>query len=147
MNISGIQNTAAWQVSQTTRAAEVQEPETAPAAGRQPVPDYDEYIPEDPAAKQTAGIYQVVPDEDGNPRLQFDGPPPDSRAESCTTNTDRVDLEIKQLNAEKEQLEQQINAAADLQKAEELKKQLAQVEQELRQKDNDAYRRQHAVVT
>ena len=55
--------------------------------------------------------------------------------------TDKADAEIKQLKVKKAQLEQKISSAqnpdADLQK------QLAQIENELRQKDNDAWRRQH----
>ena len=55
--------------------------------------------------------------------------------------TDKADAEIKQLKVKKAQLEQKISSAqnpdADLQK------QLAQIENELRQKDNDTWRRQH----
>lgn len=61
----------------------------------------------------------------------------------CTTNTDKVDREIKKLKEEKKQLEQQIKmAAGNPQKIMELKKKLSMIEQELSQKDNDTYRRQ-----
>ena len=56
-------------------------------------------------------------------------------------STDKVDAEIKQLKNKKAQLEQKISSepnSADLQR------QLAQIENELRQKDNDAYRRRLA---
>lgn len=66
----------------------------------------------------------------------------------CTTNTDRVDKEIEKLKEQKKQLKQQImTAVGDPGKAEELKKKLSQIERELSRKDNDAYRRQNAVVS
>lgn len=72
---------------------------------------------------------------------------PERKAESCTTNTDKVDKEIEKLKEEQKRLKQQLRATQDPQKAEDLKRQLAQAENELQQKDNDAYRRQNAVVT
>lgn len=72
---------------------------------------------------------------------------PERKAESCTTNTDKVDREIEKLKEEQKRLEQQLRATQDTQKAEDLKWQLAQVKNELQQKDNDIYRRQNAVVT
>ena len=72
---------------------------------------------------------------------------PGRKAETCTTNTDKVDREIEKLKEERDQLEQQIRTTKDPDKAEDLKRQLAQLENELRQKDNDAYRRQNAVIS
>ncbi len=69
------------------------------------------------------------------------------KAESCTVNTDKVDREIEKLKKKQEELERQINAETDDTKIKELEKELAQVESELRRKDNDAYRRQHAVFS
>lgn len=61
--------------------------------------------------------------------------------EVTKANTDKIDAEIKQLKAKKAQLEQKISTSqgdnADLQK------QLAQIDDELRKKDNDAYRKAH----
>ena len=61
--------------------------------------------------------------------------------EVTKANTDKVDAEIQKLKVKKAQLEQKIsstqNPDADLQK------QLAQIENELRQKDNDTYRKAH----
>ena len=69
-------------------------------------------------------------------------------AEEVTGNTDAVDREIEKLKKKKQQLEQQIRkASGDEEKTKELEEKLAQVESELAQKDNDTYRRQHAVVT
>ena len=66
----------------------------------------------------------------------------------CTTNTDRVDKEIEKMKEQKKQLKQQImTAVGDPGEAEELKKKLSQIERELSRKDNDAYRRQNAVVS
>ena len=63
---------------------------------------------------------------------------------SNTISTDKVDAEIKLLKNKKAQLEQKISASgAD--KAD-LERQLALLENELRQKDNDTYRKQHSKV-
>lgn len=80
-----------------------------------------------------------------SPNVQGDCP---RRPEVCTTNTDQVDAEIKKLQREKEQLMAQYGKASGDEKQEaELKKKIAQVDMELRLKDNDAYRRQNAVVS
>ena len=44
-------------------------------------------------------------------------------------------------------MEQQLNTETDEAKIKDLERQLAQVEQELKQKDNDTYRKQHAAFT
>jgi len=72
---------------------------------------------------------------------------PEKKPEICTTNTDKVDREIRMLKKEAEQVEQQLRAAAGTEREADLEKQLRQLENELRQKDNDGYRRQNAVVT
>ena len=118
-----------------------------PAAGEKEqnaAPQYDTYVPEDKSVKQSAGIYRLSHDEDGAPKIEFD--PPEA-AEETTTNTDAVDQEIQALKKKREQLEQQLNAASDPAEARKLEQQLAQTESELRQKDNDAYRRQNAVIS
>ena len=61
--------------------------------------------------------------------------------EITIASTDKVDAEIKQLKAKKAQLEQKISSAQN--PDENLQKQLAQIENELRQKDNDTYRKAH----
>ncbi len=66
------------------------------------------------------------------------------KAERCTVNTDKVDREIEKLKKKKEELEGQISSETDESKLKELERKLAKVESELRQKDNDTYRRQHA---
>ncbi len=66
------------------------------------------------------------------------------KEEICVGNTDDVDREIERLKKKKQELLEQLNSRQDPAKAEALKKQLNQVEQELRQKDNDTYRRAHS---
>ena len=103
-----------------------------------------------------------VADRNGEPGVRANGSEKDKKdeqpkvksgrreddAEEVTGNTDAVDREIEKLKKQKQQLEQQIRkASGDEEKIKELEKKLAQVESELSQKDNDTYRRQHAVVT
>ena len=129
-----------------------------------PVPK-DEYISSEQSDNRLSGLYRMGKDENGNPKVLYDDPKkaggadkkgqpkvgadsPDEDAEKCTTNTDRVDREIKKLKEQKQQLEQQIKAASgDEEKIKELEKKLSQIESELSQKDNDTYRRQNAVVS
>lgn len=85
-------------------------------------PEYDTYIPENGKKAEKEKT---------------------QKSESCTGNTDKVDREIEKLKQKKAKLEQQIQTATDPGKKETLEKQLAQVERELAQKDNDAYRRAH----
>ena len=68
---------------------------------------------------------------------------PAGRGERCTANTDRVDREIENLKEKKQQIEQQMKSCDDLKKMQDLEKQLAGIESELQEKDNDTYRRQH----
>lgn len=147
MGIDAVQSNSMYQTVQNTKAKQIsqtqQTPEEDKANGQteeQAVP-HDEYVSSE--KEEPVGLYKVVPDENGNPKIKFD-----KKTEQCTTNTDAVDREIKKLREKKEQLEQQIKAASDdPEKTRELERKLADVEMELNQKDNDAYRRQHAVVS
>ena len=59
-----------------------------------------------------------------------------------------MDAEIKKLKEKKATLDQEIaRAQDDPEKLEKLQKQLDQVENELRVKDTDSYRRQHMQIT
>ena len=125
-----------------------------------PVPK-DEYISSEKSGSKPSGLYRLGQDENGNPKVMYDDPKrvakakdvqpkeePAKKTEKCTTNTDNVDREIEKLKEEKEQLEQQIKAAAgDKEKVKVLEKKLAQIEGELSQKDNDTYRRKNAVIS
>ncbi|MBD5519621.1 MAG: hypothetical protein HDR03_00030 [Lachnospiraceae bacterium] len=129
-----------------------------------PVPK-DEYISSEQSGSRPSGLYHMGKDENGNPKVVYDDPKkadgadekgqpkagassPEDDEEEVTANTDKVDREIKKLKEKKQQLEQQIKAVSgDEEKSKELKKKLSQVERELSQKDNDTYRRAHAVIT
>lgn len=69
------------------------------------------------------------------------------RAEICRGSTDAVDREIEKLKKKQEELERQIRSETDDIKRKELERKLVQVESELRQKDNDTYRRQHSTFS
>ena len=102
----------------------------------------DEYISSKQSGSRPSGLYRMGQDENGNPKVLYDDP------KKCTTNTDKVDMEIRKLKEQKQQLEQKINAAAgDEEKVKELEKKLSQVEGELSKKDKDTYRRQNAVFS
>ncbi|MBE5900049.1 MAG: hypothetical protein E7279_10695 [Lachnospiraceae bacterium] len=70
----------------------------------------------------------------------------DKASQTTTMDTNNVDREIEKIKNKKAQLEQQLYSA-DETKKKELEQELRQVEAELAQKDNDAYRRQNAVVS
>lgn len=129
----------------------------AEGPGRPPKPVTDEYVPGEPP--EPSGRYWPVRDENGRPGIYFDDPerPEDAPGavperdggpeETCTGDTGRVDREIERLKRRRDQLEQQLAAEPDGARTRELKRQLAQVERELSQKDNDAYRRRHTVFS
>lgn len=73
-----------------------------------------------------------------------EGGEPTQKSKSATYNTDKVDAEIKRLREQKQQFEKQIQSATDPRQAVMLQKQITRLEKELQQKDNDAYRREHA---
>lgn len=125
------------------------------AGGKTAIPQ-DEYIPSEESENKPSGLYHIGQDESGKLKVIYAGrtetekakTEPAPKAETCTTNTDYIDKEIETLKEKKKQLEQQIAAAADdPEKAAGLKNHLAQIERELSQKDNDAYRKQNAVIS
>ena len=117
----------------------------------------DEYLHTEPVK----GLYKPGKDEDGNPKIDYVDPnkelsPKSAKAQesseepenssSATTDTDRVDREIEKLKEKKARLQQEVNSADESEK-QRLQQELLQVEAELAGKDNDAYRRQNAVVS
>lgn len=62
---------------------------------------------------------------------------------STTISTDKIDAEIQQLKTKKAQLEQKISAQEN---NPDLQRQLTQIDNELRQKNNETYRKLHSVV-
>lgn len=176
MSVQSIGNHAVHQLPQEMRGIQRQEPVAAPISTNDTdklskqsgVPEYDEYIPGE--KRKPIGLYKLSHDDKGNPLIEFDNPmkaddilpqnveepskeavpakeEPGQKAESCTTNTDKVDREIEKLKEKRDQLKQQIRTTKDPDRVEDLERQLAQLENELRQKDNDAYRRQNAVIS
>lgn len=146
-------------ISGAKKAAKIQQGEDGSPA-RVPRPDRDKYIPEE--KQEASGRYWLGRDRDGQPEIYFDDPgqpdnPSDApaparkdgkdKAERCTGSTDQVDREIERLKKRQNELKQQLGAQADGARREELERELARVERELAQKDNDTYRRRHTVFS
>lgn len=177
MPISGVSTGAVQPLTTAEKmmgASKVQKPEEE-AQGRQLKPVMDEYVPEEP--QEPSGRYWMGKDEDGQPKIYFDDPEraadapkqpedapeaeePDSadqgakgpegkkdKGETWECNTDKVDREIEKLKKKQQELKQRLNTETDEAKIKDLEHQLAQVEQELKQKDSDTYRRQNAAYT
>ena len=177
MPISGVNTGAVQPLTTAEKvlgASKVQKPEEE-AQGRQLKPVMDEYVPEEP--QEPSGRYWMGKDEDGQPKIYFDDPeraadaprqPEDApeaeepkqagqgakgpegkknKDETWECNTDKVDREIEKLKKKQQELEQRLNSETDEAKIKDLEHQLAQVEQELKQKDSDTYRRQNAAYT
>lgn len=132
-------------ISRVAEAAPVCEAESMPqSAPAKPAPDLDEYVPEE--EHTPSGLYWLGKDEDGSPKVFFDDPE-GKPVETCTTDTGKVDRELERLRHRREELTQQVDTQADPVKAQKLEQELARVEAELAQKDNDTYRRQHAAIS
>ncbi len=69
------------------------------------------------------------------------------KSDKTTTNTDKVDDEIRQLKNRKEKLEAQIKKEYSPERRREYEKELKEIEKELSVKDTDYYRRQNATVS
>ncbi len=107
----------------------------------------DEYVPGE--EKEPIGLYRVLPDEEGNPRVALDGEKPksdDSESNTTTANTDEVDREIKALRDKAQALRQKLRSA-DESTAADIGRELEKVTAELARKDSDEYRRQNTVFT
>ena len=177
MPISGVSTGAVQPLTTAEKmmgASKVQKPEEE-ARDRQLKPVMDEYIPEEP--QEPSGRYWMGKDEDGQPKIYFDDrsraadaprqpedapkaeePDPadqgakgpegnEDKEEVWEGNTDKVDREIEKLKKKQQELKQRLNTETDEAKIKDLEHQLAQVEQELKQKDSDTYRRQNAAYT
>lgn len=124
------------------------EAQAAPVPAAAPMARFDEYEPE--TGEPSPGVYSVEPDGAGGRRVEF-RPYSGDGAEQTTANTDRVDGELRQLKQRQATLEQKLSRAeeggAEERELEQLRKQLEAVRSELTQKDNDAYRKGHAVFT
>ncbi len=111
---------------------------------------------------QTAGVYAFSRDDQGNPVIKFDDaskegsqetPSTDSQDSSkpqmvkTTVNTDAVEREIEKLKKSFSETKQRLASASNPREKEVLEHKLSQLEAELKQKDNDTYRRQHMQIT
>lgn len=121
MSISAIQNSGVYE------APKAQKAQPAPAAP--------------PAEEAPSRDDRIVPEE-----RAFDRYEPEDRSETTTCDTGKVDRELENLRKRQEELSEQLRSATPEQ-AEAIRRQLDQVDRELAQKDNDAYRRQHAVFS
>ena len=153
MQINNIQNGQSNAVYGVRSAAEVSEKEQEKVKeASEELHGRDEYIPSD--KDEPIGIYAVSQDDEEKPKINFESPEKSDKeaddmpekSAGCTTNTDNVDREIKQLKEQAQQIKQRINSAEGKERVH-LEKQLKSVQSELSQKDNDNYRRQHAVIS
>lgn len=119
MSISAIQNSSIYEAPETRKAQ--------PAAL--------------PAEEAPSGDDRIVPEE-----RAFDRYEPEDQSEVTVCDTGKVDRELENLRKRQEELTQQLRSAAPEQ-AEAIRSRLDQVNRELARKDNDAYRRQHAVFS
>lgn len=119
MSISAIQNSGVYQSPEARKAQ--------PAAL--------------PAEEAPSGDGRIVPEE-----RAFDRYEPEDKSEVTTCDTGEVDRELENLRKRQEYLTQQLRSAAPEQ-AEAIQRRLDQVNRELARKDNDSYRRQHAVFS
>ena len=108
------------------------------------------------ASKQPEGAPDATKPDAGAPKAEESDPAgqgakgPEGKKdkdEVWECNTDKVDREIEKLKKKQQELEQRLNTETDEAKIKALEHQLAQVEQELKQKDSDTYRRQNASFT
>ena len=121
MPVSGVNTGAAQPAAGTGKvpgAPQAEKPEEKDRS-RPPKPVMDEYIPE----KKEGG------------------------EELWMGSTEKVDREIEALKRKRTELEQQLSTETDEAKIRALERRLAQVERELKQKDSDAYRKQHSTAT
>ena len=111
---------------------------------------------------QATGVYELSHDEEGKPIIKFDDPSKETAEKTpninsedgekpqivkTTVNTDAVDREIEKLKKSLSETKQQLSSTNDPKEKELLNNKLSQLEAELRQKDNDTYRRQHGQIT
>lgn len=157
MLISGVNTGAAKTLTPVGEVNEKLKVQDTEDKERLPKPIQDQYIPEE--EKESIGRYWLEEDEEGKRKVHFDDPDqdkepkgpekkePEKKTEKCVGNTDKVDREIEKLKRKQKELKQKINSETDEVKLKELKGKLAQVERELKQKDNDGYRRSHTVFS
>ena len=116
---------------------------TAREQAKKIMEDYDKDAAEANGTDNAEGAeYASIEGKKNEPKTN--GDVPTQKSKSATYNTDKVDAEIKRLREQKKQFEKQLQTASDPHQAMMLQKQISRLEKELQQKDNDAYRREHA---
>ena len=76
-------------------------------------------------------------------KIEKNSAPAEEKSETqMTLSTDEVDEEIEELKNRRAELKKSLQTSGD----ENLQKELKQIENELRLKDNDEYRKQHAKI-
>ena len=123
-------------------------PQKRPEAADAQVPDAE--APKAEAPKAEAPKAEAPKAEAPAKKASEDDTPeksaPAAKTETGTIDTDKVDREIEKLRNEKERLARAVrSASADPEKSSELERKLDGVKRQLTLKDNDAYRRQHAI--
>lgn len=89
---------------------------------------------------------QEMPDgKSGSPELPDDS---GKKPTTCTVNTDQVELELRKLKAERNTIQQQLQSASgNPDQTAQLEQRLSSLEAEIKAKDTDTYKRQHAKVS
>lgn len=82
---------------------------TETSQAEQSAPNVDKYVPS--GERESAGLYRVSADDQGDPKVKFDAPKV-SETEETTINTDLVDREIKSLKNEQTALQRQLKSAS-----------------------------------
>ena len=161
MKQASLKQACLFQVQKAAKTSPENREDVPEAKEKNAVSKRAEYIPSE--KDEPIGLYSLEQDESGGRGIRFDDPnksdssdksdksadEPEkekSESEECTCNTDKVDRELKRLREKAERLEQQLRSASD-DEAAKLQKQLAEVQSELAQKDNDSYRRSQAVFS
>ena len=116
---------------------------TAREQAKKIMENYDNDAAKADGADPTEGT-EDAPVEGKANEPKAEGGEPTQKSKSATYNTDKVDAEIKRLREQKQQFEKQLRSARDPRQAVMLQKQISRLDRELQQKDNDAYRREHA---
>jgi hypothetical protein len=145
MNVQGIASAGVYsseilgaQKQSAASAGQTQAVQTSARASQ------DTYVPEDPSASESAGIYQLVSDGAGGQAISFSAPAQSGAAQasgsaSSTDDTDDLEDEIEELEEERDELQQQLQSTEDEQEAAKLQKQIDQLDAQIQLKQNQLY--------
>ncbi len=100
-------------------------------------------VPETDSPKDTESPHKIR----GGRDEYIPGKANDKPSERVTGNTDKVDAEIRKLKKKLSELETRLASEQDPAKCKDLEKQISALQDELKKKDNDAYRREHTVFS